>query len=544
MSSRPIDSARSPPPIFLEIDQAMRARDFRRAVALTQQALDAGYSSPGLFSLRARWRKLNGEASAAIADLERALALDPRSATILGEIADCLNGLGHHSKALEAADEAVSCEPAYVLAWFQKALAHQMLNQLQDARAAYLEAVRLDPRMAAALGRLAAMAVQQNQHDEARDYARQALEIEPGQDVATLALITLDMADDALDDADTHLRTLLADPRTTQLTRSIALSHLGDLRDREQHWPEAFAAYREAGHIWNSIYATRFKQPGREAVPDMLTRLRAAVKTQPPSAPRPCATDAAGLAFILGFPRSGTTLLGQILASRSDVAVFEEKPLLTRAIRELIEARDGLAKLAGLPDSALDAYREDFWKRVRQSGIDVTGKLVVDQTAFNTAYLPAIRRLFPKAPIIFALRDPRDVAFSCFRRMFAPNLFTLELHSLEGAARLYDAMMRFVDVCRERTGFAPLEIRNEDLIADFDGVTKQLCEHLGLAWDESLRDFQEATHDRLLATRSATQVRRGLSSEGVGQWRNYREQIAPVLGMLKPWVRRFDYPAE
>ncbi len=546
MSSRPsyTPPPAAAPPIYLHIDRAMRANNLLRAVELAQQALDAGYRDPALFSLRARWRKHRGMAADAIADLETALALDPRSATILTEIADCLNGLGHHKKACEAAAEAISYDPMLAQAWYQKALAHQMLNELEKAQSGYREAVRRDPELADALARLAAMAVEQSEHAAARDYADRALAVLPGHDVALLAHITLDLAQEQLDQADNRIHLLLANPRTPPLTRAIALSHLGDLHDRRAKRKDAFAAYREAGSVWKAVYGERFERPGIETVPQLFERLNKAVASMPPlraTTPRPHAEHAAGLAFVLGFPRSGTTLLGQVLASRPNVALFEEKPLLTRAITDFINAPNGFARLTDASDAQLEPYRQDFWQRARQCGIETRGRLMVEQTAFNTTYLPVIKRLFPQAAIVLALRDPRDVVFSCFRRLFGPNPYTLPFHALDSTARLYDAAMRYAQTCRDRLDLRPLEIRNEDLIADFDGVTRRLCDHLGLDWDESMRDYQKVSGPRLLSTRSAAQVRRGLSGAGVAQWRHYREELEPVLALLAPWVEQFGY---
>jgi tetratricopeptide (TPR) repeat protein len=540
VSSRPTDAPRrrAPPSIFLEIDHALRANDLGRAIALAHRALDDGHSDPVLFNLRAHWRKHNGYPFDALADLEQARRLDPESAQTVGALADCLNALGHHKKALAAADEALALDTTNPTAWFQKALAHQMLNELDAARTGYLEAIRLDPRMADALARLAAMELQQGETDAARIHADRALAVRPGHEIAHLTHIALD-----LDAAEPRIQSLLANRQTTPLTRAIALSHLGDLRDSQDRPADAFTAYREAGTVWHGVYDSHFARPELEAVPQMLDQLNTALA----GAPAWQAPDAAGndndasLAFILGFPRSGTTLLGQVLASRKDVVLFEEKPLLARAIADFVAAIDGPEKLAALPDAALESYRADFWQRVANRGIETRGKMVIEQTAFNTAYLTLIRRLFPRAPIVFALRDPRDVVFSCFRRLFAPNQFTVEMHSLESAARLYDATMRHAELCRTKLGFEPLDLRNEDLIADFDGTTRTLCAHLGLPWDGGMREYQHAARGRTLATRSATQVRRGISKDGVGQWRRYRDHLAPVLPLLETWAQRYGY---
>ena len=250
---------------------------------------------------------------------------------------------------------------------------------------------------------------------------------------------------------------------------------------------------------------------------------------------------ASGLVFILGFPRSGTTLLAQVLAVAPEVLVFEERPLLFKAVADFIYPPEGAEKLAATNDADLAPYVEDFWRLARAEA-DVRGKLVIEQTAFNTVYLPMIARLFPQAKIVFAIRDPRDVVFSCFRRQFAPSTFTLEFRTLESTARFYDATMRLADLCRPALAGRMFDIRNEDLISDFDIWSQRLCAFVGAPWNEAMRRFEVAAADRTLTTRSAHQIRRGLSSEGVGAWRRYAGQMAPVLPILAPWVERFGYP--
>lgn len=279
-----------------------------------------------------------------------------------------------------------------------------------------------------------------------------------------------------------------------------------------------------------------------ETVPQLLARLIAAFETLPPEPwTMPQTGTVRSPAFLLGFPRSGTTLLGVILASRPGAVVLEEKSLLDAAISEYVQAPDGPAKLAAATETDLERHRAEYWRQVERQGADTAGKLVIDQMPMNTIYLPLIRRLFPQAPIVFALRDPRDVVFSCFRRLFAPNRFMLEFHALDSAARLYDATMRLADISTRRLGVQMLDIKNETLVADFDAETKRLCRYLDLPWDDGIREFHKTARDRTLVTRSATQVRRGLSKDGVGTWRRYEEEMAPVLPVLEPWVKKFGY---
>ena len=253
----------------------------------------------------------------------------------------------------------------------------------------------------------------------------------------------------------------------------------------------------------------------------------------------------ARLAFILGFARSGTTLLGQILSASPEVVLLEEREVLSGTMGRFVQTPDGLARLAATPATGMAFHRETYWRKAGAAAEgDVAGKLVIDQTALNTVMLPVIGLLFPDAPVLFAIRDPRDVVLSCFRRRFDPTPFTLEFHSLESTARVYDLTMRLAEECRSRMGHRLIDVRYESVVTDFDRTIEGLCERLGIAWSGAMRDFHRASAGSMLITASAAQVRRGLNSDSAGVWRRYREQMAPVLPLLAPWVERFGYPAD
>jgi hypothetical protein len=247
------------------------------------------------------------------------------------------------------------------------------------------------------------------------------------------------------------------------------------------------------------------------------------------------------LVFLVGFPRAGTTLLGQILASHPEIVTLEEKPLLGAALTEFILKPGGLARLAALSREEIAAQRDFFWRAVRHEAAHTEGRLIVDQTPLHSLHLPVIARLFPSARIILALRDPRDVVLGCFRRLFGLNAYNYELLSLDGVARFYDATMSLAMQYRERLPLTVLEVRNEDVVADFQKEAQALCDFLGLAYDAAMQDFAAGARKRRIATPSATQVARGLSSEGIGHWRHYERQMAGVMPIIAPWVERFGY---
>jgi hypothetical protein len=293
--------------------------------------------------------------------------------------------------------------------------------------------------------------------------------------------------------------------------------------------------------LWRT-YASSYGTPpsALEFAQGMIGRLDA-IDPQAWAAAGEPAPAAAGHVFLLGFPRSGTTLLEQVLASHPGVEALEERETLSAAMRAFLATPQDLDRLAAATDTELRPLREAYWARVREEGARVEGKLFVDKHPLNTLKLPLIARLFPHAKVLFARRDPRDVVLSCYRRRFVMSGSAYQLLTLPGAAGYYDAAMQIAERMQPALGARAHVVRHEALIADFDGVVGSACEFLGLGWTDALRAFSARTQDRGIATPSGAQLAGGLSAEGVGQWRRYRQQMAPALPRLRPWVERFGY---
>jgi hypothetical protein len=248
--------------------------------------------------------------------------------------------------------------------------------------------------------------------------------------------------------------------------------------------------------------------------------------------------------FLLGFPRSGTTLLEQALAAHPDAAVLDEAPTLLAAETEFLRRDDGLAALEALDDAALDSWRDRYWRVARAAGAAPQGKVFIDKMPLASLSLPLIQRLFPHARILLALRDPRDVVLSCFRQDFRPNGATWRMLTLEGAAQLYDDTMTLVAAYRQVLPLQLREVRYERLVEAFAAELAAICDFVGLTWTDDLLDFAQQARARVITTPSAAQVRKGLYRGGEGQWRSYRDPLQSVLPMLAPWVERFGYPTD
>jgi len=536
-----------PPQIYLDIDTSMRRGDIQHAIELARQALKDGLRHPVLFNLRAYGHEREGRFAEACADLEDARALTPRDPVILNALGRCLTGAGRHQEAVAACEAALAEDPAFAMAYYNKGSAHEQMGDLKAASAAYRSALQLDSNMGDALARLAGLEARRGQHAAARALAERALALDPKHAIAEFAHIVCDLAEKKFSDAERRARKVIQEPDTTAQARANAQSFLGDALDGQGRFAEAFLCYARANAELKELFSEQYEAPGKETgrkLAGRLSREFTAIKKAswcpaPSLAAQKGAAD--GLVFLVGFPRAGTTLLGQILAAHSRVVTIVERPLLGVALREFIQSPEGLARLAALPPAEIERHRRQFWRNVEILGVPVQGKVLVEQTPLNTLHLPLVAKLFPEAKVVFALRDPRDVVLSCFRRLFVINDYVYEFLTLEGTAHFYAETMELASRFREGLPLSVAEVRNEDLVADFDGRTRALCDFLGLTYEDSMRSFAGAAAARQIATPSAVQVLKGISREGIGHWRNYQGQLEPILPLLAPWVQGFGY---
>ncbi|HEX4304048.1 MAG TPA: sulfotransferase [Rhizomicrobium sp.] len=534
--------------LLREIQSALTAQDVARATVLAREALDKGIEEPFVLNLRAYWHESEGRNTEAVTDLERAYSLTPTDIPVINALGLAYARTGRMREAVRAFDGILEIDPNFAPAHFNKGWTSEDLGDLDTARAAYTRAAELMPQSADPAGHLAALAARLGDWPAARAAAARALQIQPRHALAVMALAGAEIAAKNFAAAEERLTLLLAGTSLSPAERARAEGIIADLFDAHGHFGEAFAAYTRRNRLLREQHRLRYASPGIETMPQYLAWLTDAFAATAPerwadiAPPSGIAEGPRRHVFVLGFARSGTTLLEEILARDPDVVTTQERDALSDSVREFLITREGFAKLASAGRGALRNGRSRYWLRIQEMGIDPTGKVLVDKQPFNTYKLPLIAKLFPEGRIVFSVRDPRDVVLSCFRRQFRMNASTFEFLDLMSTARLYDATMRAAELFRSRLPLAVLELRHEDLIADFDGRMREVCDFTGVAWSEGLRDFAAAQGRRAVATPSSAQIRRGLNDSGVGAWRDYRAQLEPVLPLLAPWIERFNYP--
>jgi len=247
---------------------------------------------------------------------------------------------------------------------------------------------------------------------------------------------------------------------------------------------------------------------------------------------------------MLGFPRSGTTLLENVLAAHPSIETFEEIPDLNVAIDRI--ERVLLGKVPPEPPEAtFAAARARYFEELAFHRRKPEATVLVDKMPIRSADAALISRLFPEWRYIFSIRHPYDVVLSCFKQRFSPNPAMENFRSIESSIRLYDIVMSEWFAHHTLDDANVCYVRYDELVTDFEPVTRRVLDFLGVEWSESVRDFSAAASNRAAKTPSYQKVRQGLSIGVQTQWRNYGFLFqSDAAKPLRKWADFFGYPVE
>ena len=485
------------------LDEAVAAYD--RAVAAQPGYADAWRN-------RGRALHLAGRAEDAVASLRRSLGLQPGHTKTLRWLGDALGGAGERAEAEAAYRQALASDAGDAETQAALAALLERSSRLDEALAAGEAALRLNPRLL----RAAVTA--------ARVHRRQ------GRTGAALAV---------LDAAEGERETPPAAPSDE---RAQAAFERGQILDRAGDYPGAYAAFERGNRLLAEAPAAR--RIDRSFFPKLIARLRARFSSDWIAGwqPDPAAAEAPSPVFLVGFPRSGTTLLDQILDAHPALSTMEEKDALDQVRRAVDRMPGGYPDaLAGLDAAALADLRRLYRAEVAGHMGDLGGRTLVDKMPLNTIDAGLIHRLFPQARILLALRHPCDVVLSGFMQAMQPNAAMVLFDSLESTARFYAQVMELWAWYRTVLPLAVLPVRYEDLVADLAAEARRIVDFLGLPWDDAVLGYAEHAKTRAISTPSYHQVVQPIYRRSVDRWRNYAFAFDEVLPLLQPFIAAFGY---
>lgn len=523
--------------------EAYRQRDLDKSEALLLELLSDHPDDVRLMQNLGSIAAQRGDYEGSIIHLETARAVEPSNVRILNMLGKMHTKLGRRREAQKYYEQALSVDP-------DRAETHNLLGKaLVDrgdviaAREHYGKAITLKPDFANALVNFASLCEREHKFDEGVGYAERALAAQPSHASASLTLAQLELRKGETDQGLKRLEQLAVAAKNNKTVVALAHYLIANTKNNSGEYDAAFAAYEAANDTFYEVYERPISAMPSVLKPEALQRLHSYFSSADISTwTKPVALEEPTPVFLLGFPRSGTTLLDQILKTHSAITTLEERENLVDARNELLGSSDALTHFGAMTTEQINHYRNTYWARVRDElKEDNPAGMIIDKMPLNTILLGLIHRLFPGAKIIFALRDPRDVVLSCYQQRFGINTAMFQFLKLESAASYYDQVMSLAEVCRSKLPLDVHTVRYEDVVNDMQSTVTDLLGFLGLQWEDEILNYQKESRDRWISTPSAEQVVQPLYASSMGKWRDYCHHMEAVLPTLEPWVRKYGY---
>jgi tetratricopeptide (TPR) repeat protein len=550
------------PEALINLANANRlAGDHPAAVRLYQQAIAVRPTDAVAHSNLARLLNDLGEHAAALQSSETALGLQPKFTAAQVNQAIALTALGRKPDAIAAWRASLALAPDNADSHFQLGKLSSEPEETETARACFAQAVRLQPdnpafrvALGGALSRLAdgeaavaefgaALAVAPDMEEAwiGLAWAQRSLgrfeaakasldklsQLAPGRVDAYRHLVNNRTGEDQVDTQTLQrLTALFETAQTPPRERAAAGFALGRLLDEAGEFAAAFDRYAAANRLVREAWLPEWDRYDAVAFKSLVDRLIETYSTGY------FAEADVGLmseqpVFIVGMPRSGTTLVEQICASHSQVFGAGELHAISRIARNLGGGCDGgSAPRDADPAAALAFARAHLFDLAARSG----GALrVIDKMPDNILQVGLIASLFPRARIILCRRDPRDVALSCFFQLFSDGLMHFSYDLADCGRRCRD-VERLSDHWAASLPGRVIRLDYEALVGDLECQSRRLIEFLGLDWEPACLDFHLT--QRTVTTASQWQVRQPLYAQSVGRWRRYRSFLSPLSAAL------------
>jgi len=509
-----------------QLDQALAA--CRQAIALQPNYAKAHCNLGNILQEQGVWEQ-------AFAAYRQAIALKPNYAQAYNYLGSAFQAQGHLEQAIAAYQQAIGMDPNYAEAYGNLGTAYKEGGHDDLAEKQYRLAIQINPKLATAYNSLGALVAEAGDFPEAERCYRQAIALAGNDAIAHANLARL--LGRRLPDKDlATIQSLLADPDKQVPTPACLHFAMAYVLDARAAYPEAAEHLRLANTLAKEEAERKGKRYDAALYAQFITQM-----IQTCSAEFFQRVQGLGLAtqrpvFVIGLPRSGTTLVEQILAGHSQVFGAGELSLGVNDFLSLAEAPAPSMDVNTAREVALQALpridgptiqRIAGQHLLRLEKLNSTAARIVDKMPDNYLYLGLLTTLFPQAQFIHCRRDLRDIAVSCWMTQFAKIPWSYDLEHITSRFEQYRRLMQHWGTVLPGRW---LDCDYEQTVADVPAMARRLLDWCGLEWEPACVDFHLVK--RPVRTASTTQVRQPIFSRSVGRWEHYRETLAPVLSRL------------
>ena len=472
---------------------------FQKALELDPRFVEASCNLGAVFADLERFEE-------AIECFERALEHSPDNSVVLANLGNALNGVNRSAEAISALERSIGSDPSNAFAYAKLATLNERLNHLDEAREQIAKAKALDPsnpEIQVMNGIIAG---------RDKKYKLGISEIEAGipalysPNIICRAHFEAGHLYDRINDTESAFRHFTVGNSLIE-EKAVCLGV-----DRNDYAKEIKANIE---HIKNNKN-------------DYFISTKNKIKNAP--------------VFIVGFPRSGTTLIEQILDSHPNIDVLDEKPIVEKTIEYFKESIGDYPKSISLvSDNNIEQIRGNFYNNINQYMEVKEENILAYKMPLNMVHAGFIYKIFPDAKFIFTTRHPCDACLSCFMQHFTLNKAMTHFTSLQSTAEFYASV---VGLWQRYSELLPLQwhaIKYESLVESFEESVLKMLKFVGVDWDEAVLAYDKHARGRTVMTPSYSQVTQPIYDSSKERWRRYSKEMEPVLPILEPFIKYHGY---
>ncbi len=559
--------------IFRTLGKLDKAIEFYNKCLLLNPEYTNAYYNMGLIF------KNQGKLNNSVEAFKKCVLYKPDFVEAYNNLGIILKNKDEYEKSIEAFRKCIELKPDYIEAYNNMGITLKNQGKFEEEIETYNYAISINPNYAQLHNNLGLALKEQGKLDQAIQSFEKALSIKPDYELAWLngadalehwnrieqleiwlkkAYLSIQIIPSGIKLFKAQL--LWRNKNFTEFSKIIAEINYQNLPDtlrskyfilkakqfeKEKDFDNAFVCFSKKNLLAQNSKDYFKYNSGKyfQNLKDQLLKL----KTMPAqkATTYPLEKDKFSPVFLIGFPRSGTTLLDTILRSHSKIEVVEEKPAVTSVITFL--NRNGYNDLTKkilsktLLKKTKDIYKIEFQNYVKDFD---PGIVYIDKLPLNIVNIPVIHQLYPKAKFIFALRHPMDAILSCWMQDFKLNNAMVNMVDLDRIVELYHIAMSTFKICRDKYNLNIHEIKYEDLLDDLNSEISPLLTFLDLDWEPQIRNYKETAIKRgQIKTPSYSQVVQPIYKHAKYRWINYKKYLEKYFNQIDPWINEFQYNA-
>ena len=466
----------------------------------------------------------------------------PNEVSTLNNLGTVLKELGNNKEAIFYYEKALKFKPQDIFTNYNLGLTFSILEEFQKSINFFEKVIKIDPKHIQSYHNLMDIYEKTNNHEKLEKTIADAKSFLKNNPIIKLYEGNLLYKKDKFSEAINNLESISFDLNKIKQEQLRVLT-LGKCYDHNKNFDKAFDNFVQANKISFQLKSKNINK--NFYLEKVESRKKFFNKLKKEKWPSLELTDGqCNPIFIIGFPRSGTTLLDTILSSHPSIEVIEEKSMVPQLIGSLNElTKNNFNNLKNINADQIQKLRNNYFKNLYSHIKNKdNSKLYIDKLPLNIIYVGEILRIFPEAKFIISLRHPCDCVLSCFMQTFEINNAMANFINLEDSAKLYDYVMRLWTRYISIFHINYHEIKYENLVQNLETTVRPLLKFLELPWNDNVLEFSKtAKKKQQIKTPSYDQVIRPLYSEAIGRWKMYEKQISITFPILESWIKKFNY---